>query len=56
MKINIELSNIQEATNKFNGEELSEDLNEYIINKCKFKIIKSTKIIFLIYKVYFTFS
>ena len=45
MKINIELSNIQEATNKFNGEELSEDLNEYIINKCKFKIIKNTKII-----------
>lgn len=44
MNINIELSNIEDATSQFNKAELSEELHEYIINKCKFKMLKNSRI------------
>ncbi len=44
MEIKLELSNINDATNRFNKRELNKELHDYLKDKCKFKIIKTSKI------------
>ena len=44
LNIKIELENINDALNKYNKEELNEEMNEYILSCCETKFFKTKKI------------